>query len=261
MTRAAAILCLAAGCATAGRGASRETGFLDRSVVVHGETFRYQVFIPSTWTPERRWPVILFLHGAGERGSDGLVQTEVGIASAIRRFPERYQAVVVMPQCRKDAWWNQQDMQDLAIAALDRAVAEWNGDPGRLLLTGLSMGGYATWSFAFRMPGRFAALAPICGGVRKREVHTAAPVPFPADGTADPWQSVAAAIGKTPVWVFHGARDDTIPVAESRGMVAALRAAGGDVRYTEYPDAGHDSWTAAYSEPDLPTWLLAQHRP
>src|SRR5882757_3158232 len=104
------------GCAsaTAGHGGPPETGFLDRNLVLQGETYRYQVYVPSNWTPARAWPVVLFLHGAGERGKDGLIQTEVGIGSAIRRFPERYPAIVVMPQCREGAWWNNMPMQTMA---------------------------------------------------------------------------------------------------------------------------------------------------
>jgi predicted peptidase len=238
--------------------APRETGFLDRTLVSEGETYRYQVYVPSGWTPAHAWPVILFLHGAGERGQDGLIQTEVGVGSAIRRFPDRYPAVVVMPQCRTGAWWNHMPMQTMALAALDRAVKEWNGDARRLYLTGLSMGGYGTWAIAARLPGKFAALAPICGGVSKRDLPAGTTVPFPGDGTPDPFKVVAQAVGKTPVWVFHGAKDPTVMVSESRNMVEALKAAAGDVKYTEYPEAGHDSWTAAYRERDFPAWLLAQ---
>lgn len=249
------------GCASAtvSHGGPAETGFLDRNLVLQGETYRYQVYVPSNWTPARAWPVVLFLHGAGERGQDGLIQTQVGIGSAIRRFPDRYPAIVVMPQCREGAWWNHLPMQAMALAALDRAVKEWNGDPARLSLTGLSMGGYGTWAIAFRLPGKFAALAPICGGVSRRDIPAVnAAVPFPAEGAPDAFKAVAEVVARTPIWVFHGEKDPTIPVSESRGMVAALKALGADVRYNEYPGVGHDSWTAAYSEPDFPAWLLAQ---
>src|SRR6516225_5944619 len=98
-----------------------ETGFLDRAVTVAGTGYKYQVFVPDTWTKKKKWPVILFLHGAGERGDDGLIQTEVGIGTAIRRDRSRVPAIVVMPQCRKDAWWTDSAMGDLAMAALEQA--------------------------------------------------------------------------------------------------------------------------------------------
>ncbi len=234
------------------------TGFLDRQVVVDGVTYKYQVYVPQAWTAQKKWPVVLFLHGAGERGEDGLLQTEVGLPSAIRRTPERFPAVVVMPQCRKNAWWNQPAMTAQALRALEQATVEWNGDTARTLLTGLSMGGYGTWSIASKFPGRFAALVPICGGIGKRPLPATVQVPFPGEGSTDPHATVAQQIGKTPVWVFHGAKDPTVSVDEARKMVEALKAAGGNVRYTEYPEAGHDSWTAAYRDPELATWLFSR---
>lgn len=257
----AVLFALAACAAPVRRPQPPQTGFLDRQAVVDGVTYRYQVYVPASWTPDRRWPVVLFLHGAGERGDDGLLQTEVGLPSAIRRAPERFAAIVVIPQCRKNGWWNQPAMQAQALSALERSMQEWNGDPKRVILTGLSMGGYGTWAIGSRLAGRFAALVPICGGVGKRPLPTGTAVPFPGEGEPDPYAAVARQIGKTPVWVFHGAKDPTVSVEESRKMVEALKAAGGDVRYTEYPEAGHDSWTAAYRDPELATWMLSKELP
>jgi predicted peptidase len=261
LTSLSIVFAVAACAAPVRRAETPQTGFLDRQVAVDGVTYRYQVYVPQGWTPAQKWPVVLFLHGAGERGDDGLLQTEVGLPSAVRRTPARFPAVIVMPQCRKEAWWNQPAMQAQALRALEQSTQEWNGDPKRVVLTGLSMGGYGTWAIGSRLPGRFAALVPICGGIGKRPLPATVQVPFPGEGEADPYAAVARQIGKTPVWVFHGAKDPTVSVEESRKMVNALKAAGGDVRYTEYPEAGHDSWTAAYRDPELATWLMAKALP
>ena len=234
-----------------------DTGFLNRTAVVGGATYKYQVFVPSNWNKKTKWPVILFLHGYGEEGDDGLLQTDVGIATAIRNHVDRFPFVVAIPQCRKQDWWTSPAMEAQALKALDQTLHEFKGDPQRVYLTGLSMGGFGTWGFASEHPGKFAALVPICGGVR---LGRASDMPNyrDVDTSADPYAATAQKIGKTPVWVFHGGDDDTVPVTESRQMVEALKAAGGNVRYTEYPGVKHVSWDKAYSEPELFPWLLAQ---
>jgi predicted peptidase len=235
-----------------------ETGFLDRVVKIGAETYRYQVYAPRDWSKDRKWPVILFLHGAGERGDDGLIQTEVGLGRAIRHYVDRFPAIVVMPQCRKDQWWTQDAMQEQALKAFEQSVKEFNGDPERFYLTGISMGGYGTWSIAAKHPGKFAALAPICGGIRPPAtiaIPSAAP-----DSDADPYAETARKIGKTPVWIFHGGADAVVPPDESRKMNEALKAAGGDVRYTEYENVTHNSWDKAYAEPELMKWMFSQKK-
>jgi predicted peptidase len=234
---------------------AKETGFLNRTAEVGGVIYGYQVYVPAEWNSSRKWPVILFLHGAGERGNDGLLQTQVGIATAVRLKSERFPAVIVMPQCRRNTWWTEPAMEAQALKALEKTVKEFKGDPARIYLTGLSMGGYGTWSLAAKHPGRFAALAPICGGVRPPRRMAQEPQ------EADPYSGVAAKIGKTPVWIFHGGADKTVPVSESRSMNEALKAAGGNVKYSEYEGVGHNSWDKAYGEPEFITWLLAQKRP
>ncbi|HEU0185650.1 MAG TPA: prolyl oligopeptidase family serine peptidase [Blastocatellia bacterium] len=235
-----------------------ETGFLDRTVKIGAENYRYQVYVPRDWSKKQKWPVILFLHGAGERGDDGIIQTEVGVGRAIRRFVDRFPAIIVMPQCRKEQWWTQDAMQEQALEAFEQSVKEFNGDPERFYLTGISMGGYGTWSIASKHPGKFAALAPICGGVRPPAIINVPGASNTSDPNIDPYAETARRIGKTPVWIFHGGADPVVPPDESRKMNEALKAAGGDVKYTEYENVGHNSWDKAYAEAELMKWMLGQ---
>lgn len=240
--------------------AAKETGFIDRVVKVGRTSYRYQVYVPISWSKSKKWPVILFLHGAGERGDDGLLQTQVGIATAIRLHAERFPSIVVLPQCRKNVWWSEAAMEAQALKALDRSVKEYNGDPDRIYLTGLSMGGYGTWSLASKFPRKFAALAPICGGIRPPRSAPGSPAGPSDDPSIDPYAAVAQKVGKIPIWIFHGTADNAVPVSESRKMNEALRAVGGIAKYTEYEGVGHNSWDRAYGEPELMTWLLSQRR-
>jgi predicted peptidase len=240
--------------------AKHETGFLDRTVTVNGGTYRYQVFVPSMWDGRKKWPVILFLHGAGERGSDGLLQTDVGFAHGIREHAGDSAFIAVLPQCPKEKLWTEADQQAQALAALEATIKEFKGDRERLYLTGLSMGGYGTWEMAAKYPHRFAAYVVICGGIQGPTHYPALHVGLVDDPKiADAYAETARRVGNTPVWIFHGAVDDTVPVEESRKMRAALDGAHADVQYTEYPDVGHQSWDKAYAEPGLMAWLLRQH--
>lgn len=242
--------------------AAADTGFLNRTVTVEGVAYRFQVYVPADWTPQQSWPVALFLHGYGESGDDGLLQTQIGIATAIRTHVADFKMIVVMPQCRKGKLWVDPDMQAQALAALEQSVTEFHGDPARLYLTGLSMGGYGSWEIAIHHPGKFAALAPICGGVQANfhlsDLHSSL-VNDPK--IADPYAEIAKRIGPVPVWIFHGDADESVPVEESRKMNQALVAAKANVRYTEYPGVGHNSWDQAYSEPEFIPWLLKQKLP
>lgn len=246
---------------TTALGRKPETGFLDRALSLKGATYKYQVFVPENWSSKQKWPVILFLHGAGERGSDGLLQTEVGIGSAIRRDRARFPVIVVVPQCVKDRWWSEPAMEEIALASLAAASKEFKGDAKRTYLTGLSMGGFGSWSIAARYPGKFAAVVPICGGITApehfRQQHPELVKNLYDDEPAS-YSEVARKLGRTPVWIFHGGDDPVVSVEGSRKMNEAIRAAGGDVRYTEYPGVGHNSWDKAYAEPELMTWLLSK---
>jgi predicted peptidase len=249
--------------AATSRGAARNqaTGFLDRTLSLHGTTYKYQVFVPDSWSAKQKWPIILFLHGAGERGNDGLLQTDIGLPHAIRENRSRFPVIVVIPQCPTGRWWSELDMEEVSLGALTAASQEFKGDPKRTYLTGLSMGGYGSWSLAHEYPGKFAAIVPICGGIVTPDSTLKAHPGLAKNSLPDDPKSgdyVAKQIGKTPVWIFHGADDDTVPVEGSRKIYAVLKAAGANVRYTEYPGVGHKSWDKAYAEPELMPWLLSQ---
>ena len=243
------------------RARSRETGFLDRTIGLQGTTYKYQVFVPENWTPHQKWPIILFLHGAGERGNDGMQQTDIGIGSEIRIDRGRIPAIVVMPQCQKNMWWTEPPMDDLAMAALESATREFHGDTQRTYLTGISMGGYGSWHLAEKYPGRFAALVVICGGIHPPaatlKAHPDLAKWYPADGPKS-YSEAAARVGKIPVWIFHGAEDDIVPVRESQRMYAAMKEIGAEAHYTEYPGIKHVSWDKAYDDEKLFPWLFSQ---
>jgi predicted peptidase len=247
---------LCAGLSSGAAAQTSATGFLDRTLTMAGEAYRYQVYVPADYSRTRTYPVILFLHGGGERGTDGLIQTEVGIGSAIRRFSSRFPAIVVMPQARLPLGWMGANAE-MALKALDQTETEFSTDRNRVYLTGLSMGGAGTWYVAYRHPNRFAALLAICARVRP-SATTVDPVVPAADG--EPFATLAARIKHLPIWVFHGDADNTVPVDESRGIVAALKTLNVPVKYSELPGIGHNSWDAAYRDPDVATWLFAQKK-
>lgn len=235
-----------------------ETGFLDRVVELEGSRHAYQVYVPAGYAEGESWPVILFLHGSGERGDDGLLQTAVGLGAAIRREAARWPAIVVFPQAPADARWVG-PAADAAMAALDATLREFRADPARVYLTGLSMGGHGAWYLAYRHPQRFAALAVVCGWVEPLP-NLPAPetVVPPADG--EPFAALARRLARLPVWIVHGEVDPVVPVEQSRRAAEALRAAGGAVRYTELIGVAHNAWDPAYGSPALAAWLLAQRR-
>ena len=265
------LACLALACA-AGAGAARgaavkahpsnqapaqDTGFLNRKIELHGVTYRFQVYLPENWRRDdgRQWPIILFLHGRGERGSEGMWQTQVGLPEAVRDHPDRWPFVIVMPQCPQDAHWTDAAMLEMAVAALDQESAEFHGDAARTYLTGLSMGGYGAWELARLYPHRWAAIAIAAGGVfwsyepdRRRQAST-----LPAE--------YARAVGHVPVWLFHGSLDSVVSPRQSQLMFDAFKAAGGNIRLWIYQESNHDCWTRAFNELELPRWLLAHPLP
>ncbi len=260
------VLLAAAACMAAIVAAQKvETGFLDRSVVVNKTQYRYQVYVPREFSRSKKWPVIIALHGGGSYGDDGLKQTDGGgFAHAIRSNPEHFPAIVIFPQAHADGTpgWQLEGGQ-AALAALDSAVKEFNGDTKRVVLTGLSAGGNGTWSIASRYPERFAAIVPVCGFIFKFKGITSSidyPALAPAD-VADQYAYIAKKVASIPIWIFHGDADKSVPVGESRKMAAALKTIGANVQYTEFPGVDHNAWDPAYARADLIEWMLKQRRP
>jgi predicted peptidase len=205
------------------------------TVIRKNVEFRYLLWVPvAAPKPAAGWPLVIFLHGSGERGDD-LEQVKANgpskHAAAGRDFP----FVLVAPQLPERRRWDTDALEALRADLVARLPI----DADRVLMTGLSLGGHGTWEYATDYPDRLAAIAPVCGlGPVKR----------------------AAVIAKLPIWAFHGALDDQVPIAGDRAMVEAVRAAGGKVKFTVYPDVGHDAWDPAYDDPALYDWLLAQRR-
>ena len=235
-----------------------ETGFINRTVMLEGMRLPYQVYIPANYSEKEPWPVILFLHGSGERGLDGLRQTIVGLAPAIRADPARFPAIVVLPQAPPDSSWTGRPAR-AAMAALDAVTKEYRTDADRVYLTGLSMGGHGVWYLAYRHPERFAAVAPVCGWVSKLpQFPQRAHVVPPNDGP--PFESLARKLKSVPIWIFHGELDTAVPVNESRQAADALKAAAANVRYTEFLGTNHNSWDPTYASVEFTNWLFAQRR-
>jgi len=259
MLALASLLSAAPGSRAPVPGRGIESGFLNRTIVVDGVTHRYQVYVPAEYSPKRAWPVVLCLHGSGERGTDGLLQTEIGFGTALRRHADRYPLIAVFPQCPPDTRWPGSSSR-IALAALDATMREFHGDADRLYLTGLSMGGNGAWYLAYRDPSRWAAILVACGWVRPEDRHPTAEPVVPGDESAA-IETLAGRLRHVPVWQWHGASDDVIAPADSRALAAAFDSLGAPARYTELPGVGHGSWEAMYASSEVATWLLAQHRP
>lgn len=233
----------------------QDTGFLNRSITMHGVTYRYQVYLPEDWRPDKRhpWPIILFLHGMGERGSEGMWQTEIGLPEAVRDHPERWPFIMVLPQCPQMYYWTDPPMMTMAMAALDKETEEFHADPQRTYLSGLSLGGYGAWELAKTYPKRWAAVAIASSGI----FWSYAPQRWQQNATLP--QEYARIIGKTPIWLFHGSNDPVVNPRQSELMFSAFKANNGHIRLWIYQGLRHDSWTRAFNEPDLPRWLLEHH--
>ena len=203
----------------------------------------YLLSLPQDYKTESgtRWPLIFFLHGIGERGVYLGELKRHGIPKVVEER-EDFPFITLSPQCPPNTtWWDHIDALD---ALLNEIMATYVVDTARSYLTGLSMGGYGTWYLATLYPNRFAAIAPICGG----------------GSVAHGFPQRVCILQDVPVWAFHGAQDTTVPLQESEVLVKTLRRCGGDVRFTIYPEAGHDSWTETYANPALYTWFLEHRR-
>jgi predicted peptidase len=204
----------------------------------------YLLFLPKEYeaTGTRRWPLMLFLHGAGERGSD-LNRVKVHGPPKIVESSPGFPFILVSPQCPSNRHWSNEEL----LALLDEVMAKHQVDTSRVYLTGLSMGGFGTWNLGIAHPERFAAILPICGGGDFLPVVLAGP-------------DKRKALSSLGIWAFHGARDEVVPLAESQRMINALKRIGLDPKLTVYPEAGHDSWTETYDNPEIYRWFLNHRR-
>jgi predicted peptidase len=209
-----------------------------------GTTSEYVVFVPHTYDGTKEFPVILFLHGAGETKGGQKMPVEQGIGPHIKRNEKAFPAFVVIPQSEKRTWQADSDDGKRAMAVLDATMKEYKIDATRQYLTGLSMGGYGTWSHAAAYADRWACFAPVCGGVR-----TAADVTATAEKVKD-----------IPCWCWHGDQDTAVKVEKSRELIEAMKKAGAKPRYTELAYVGHNSWDAAYATPELTEWMMKQKK-
>ncbi len=219
-----------------------------------GQTLLYRFLKPAKIEAGKKYPLVLFLHGAGERGDDNTAQLVHGVKTfATENFLEKYPCFVVAPQCPNEMKWSDIDWSVekvvfpekesptavLMMQCLDTLEKELPIDTDREYVTGLSMGGYGSWDAIVRHPKRFAAAVPVCGGCDV---------------------SKAKIIAQIPVWTFHGDQDFAVKVERSREIVEALKAVDGKPKYTEYPGVGHDSWNKAYADVAMYEWLFAQKR-
>ncbi|HEV3168622.1 MAG TPA: family 16 glycoside hydrolase [Isosphaeraceae bacterium] len=214
-------------------------GFHLRTVKAPDGDRKYTVYLPTGYDGSKEFPVVLFLHGAGERGDDGIICAQVGLGAAIAQQPEAYPMIVVFPQARR-TWQDDSDDAKGALAALDEVLKTYKVDKSRVVLTGLSMGGAGSWSIGSAHPERFSAVVPVCGFARP--------------------ETVVAALKDKPVWTFLGDADSERIAQSTRALGAALRDAGSTMKATEYRGVGHNSWDRAYTDATLIDWMLNQKR-
>ncbi|MDZ7331364.1 MAG: prolyl oligopeptidase family serine peptidase [candidate division KSB1 bacterium] len=236
------ILLYLMGCAATGRRTAKsgeQTAHQFQQTLKKTVSLNYLLFLPKDYSSTKKsYPLILFLHGAGERGDDLSLVKVHGIPKVVEQQPD-FPFIAISPQCPSDRWWVDPWLLEALNALVDQVIDKYRVDASRVYLTGLSMGGFGTWALAMTFPEKFAAIAPICGG-------------------GMPW--MAFRIKDVPVWVFHGAKDPVVPIQRSEEMVDALKKVGGNVKFTVYPDAGHDSWTETYNNPELYRWFLEHHK-
>jgi predicted peptidase len=233
---------LLSGTPETGTGAESAAGsFVAKSLSLRGTTYQYSVYLPPAWSPGQRWPVILALHGAGSRGTEGTRQRDQRLAEAVRTYPSRYPALLVLPQCPPQRDWSG-DVADFALQALELTLKEYSGDPKRVYLAGEPIGAQGALRVAARLPERFAAVLAV------------------SEHAAD--RAVVERLKGVPVWMWHGEADTEAPVAESRAFLQLFNAVGSkSVRYTEVAGLGHDIFDTVYLDEAVSTWLFAQRLP
>lgn len=219
-----------------------------------GKTLPYRFMKPEGYDAAKKYPLVIFLHGAGERGTDNEKQLVHGVPQfASKENREKYPCFLIAPQCPEGAKWVDVDWgadshtmpekmtepARLTVELIEALLKGYSIDPKRVYITGLSMGGYGAWDLIARRPDLFAAVVPVCGGGDEK---------------------TAEKIKTIPIWAFHGAKDTVVKPERSRRMIAALEKAGAKPKYTEYPTVGHDSWNPAYKDPEMFKWLFAQKK-
>lgn len=219
-----------------------------------GDTLLYRVMIPDEFVSGETYPLVLFLHGAGERGNDNTAQLEWGLdAFASEDFRKDNPAIVIAPQAPEDSYWANLNWRNQGSGMMDepslplklahqlvlQISEEYPVDKNRLYITGLSMGGFGTWDLITRYPDLFAAAMPVCGGGDPTKGHL---------------------LTELPIWNFHGAKDEVVPPELSRRMIQSIQIAGGSPGYTEYPDVDHFSWVPAYGDRSVLDWLFSQSK-
>jgi predicted peptidase len=224
--------------ASAQPGKQVEQWLVDRSD--RGRKLGVLLFLPQDYGRQaKRWPLMLFLHGAGERGRVLGAVKRHGPPKIVQSQPD-FPFIVVSPQCPVNRWWVEPEILGMLMPLVDEVLRRYDVDESRIYLTGISMGGFGSWLLAAMHPERFAAVVPICGGGQPEH---------------------AERLKRVPIWAFHGARDDIVPADFSVHMVETLTRVGGNIRFTLYPDAYHDSWTRTYANPEVYDWMLEHATP
>jgi predicted peptidase len=205
-----------------------------------GGEMPYRLMKPEGYDPKKSYPLVVFLHGAGERGKNNENQLVHGVRDfAKAEHRKKYPCFLIAPQCPAGSFWTKKEPERLVLELIPALRKEFSIDARRIYITGLSMGGYGTWDLLARRPELFAAAVPICGGGNPK---------------------MAERFAKVPIWAFHGDKDGAVPVASSREMIAAIEKAGGKPKYTEYKGVGHDSWTQTYRDEKMFAWLFEQKK-
>jgi predicted peptidase len=200
-------------------------------------SMKYLIYLPKDYTWEKKWPLVLFLHGAGERGADLELVKKHGPPMQIARGKE-FSFILVSPQCPEYLWWPNKNRELKEI--IDDVCGKYTVDKDRIYITGLSMGGFGTFSMVMEYPDLFAAAVPICGGIRgEKGLDNLAKVPF---------------------WIFHGAKDKVVPAEMSKNAAELIESNGGYADLTVYEGVGHDSWTETYGNPKVYEWMLGKRR-
>lgn len=233
------LVCTASYAASGGRYPDAVKGFQLKSLMYEGRPTNYSIYVPPTYDPAKPTPTIVYMHGAGECGTDGIKPTKLGVGVAVAKDPAAWPFIVVFPQLyAASTTWIANDA--LVMKILDKTRRELNVDRSRIYLTGASKGGNGTWAIAASHPDLFAAIAPVCGGA--------------ADEYA------AKRVAKLPIWLFHGEKDTAVPIAKARKSIEWVTAAGGSVKASIYPDLGHGVWDRAYQDEKLNEWFLEQKK-